>query len=199
MALNANALTTLAKAKSWLDIPTAETAEDTRIELLINAASQLIEKECQRVLIQQSYTEYFDGARTNRILLPQWPAQKPSEVNIDASWVFGADTALASTDYEIQRNGELVLKDRYFPRGDRNIKVTYIAGYSPIPPDLEMACLMLTEYYYQIRSDRRNGIKSKSKNGENISFTESIPEPIRKLLENYIRLDFVGHPEQTSA
>lgn len=62
-----------------------------------------------------------------------------------------------------QRRGTLSGFDRaaVWPIGDGNIKVTYTAGYSTIPGDLEAACNMLAA---QIRSAREQGRPMQSEN-----------------------------------
>lgn len=37
-----------------------------------------------------------------------------------------------------------------WPEGDVNIKITYNAGYSTIPTNLELACNLLVEFYYKL-------------------------------------------------
>jgi hypothetical protein len=190
MTLNANALTTLATAKDFLEIAVSNTSQDTRIERFINAASAMIEQYCSRRFKVQTFIEVHDGRSSQSILLHNWPAQKPSEVNIDPSWAFGPSTALAVDTFTVMDNGWLTLRSSIFPRGVQNIKITYQAGYSTVPADLEEIALMLVEYLYQHRNDRRSGIKSKSKSGENIAYMETIPPNITSLLGPYIRTDF---------
>lgn len=190
MALNANALTSLSAAKDFLEIPVADTSQDTRLERFINAASSMIENYCSRKFKSQTFTEYHDGRQSNAVLLQQYPAQKPSIVAIDGTWNYGTETQLASSDFDVLENGWLMLRGSTFPRGIRNVKVVYVAGYSTIPSDLEESCLMLVEYLYSHRNDRRSGIKGKSKNGENISYMETIPPNITTMLGPYIRTDF---------
>lgn len=190
MTLNANALTTLAAAKDFLEIPTADTSQDAKVERFINAASSAIENYCSRKFKSQTFTEYHDGRQSNSILLQQYPATKPTVVAIDGTWAFDSTSELNSNDYDVLENGWLTLRSSVFPRGNRNIKVTYVAGYSTIPSDVSEACLMLVEYFYMHRNDRRSGVKSKSKNGENISYMETIPANITMLLSPYIRTDF---------
>lgn len=190
MPLNSNALTTLAEAKSFLDIPTANTSADARIERFINAASDWIENYIARKIKSQTITEYHDGRLSNALLLRQWPAQKPTEVNIDGTWQFAAATKLAADEYDVNDEGWLMLRSSVFPRGTRNIKIVYVGGYSAVPSALEEACLMLVEYFYMHRNDRRSGVRSKSKNGENISYMDSIPGNITSMLDNYRRVEF---------
>jgi uncharacterized phiE125 gp8 family phage protein len=190
MPLNSNALTSLSAAKDYLEIPSANTAQDARIERFINAASQLIEKFTSRKLKAQSYTEHHDGRRSNALLLREWPAQKPSVVCIDSTWAFNSADNLDPSEYDVIDDGWLMLRSGTFPRGTRNVRITYTAGFATVPADLEEACLMLVEYLYMHRNDRRTGILAKSKNGENTRYSETIPTNIKELLWQYVRMDF---------
>jgi hypothetical protein len=191
MALNANALVSLATTKDHMEIPSANTSQDIRLERLINTASTMIENQCSRKLKQTTVTEYQDGRGSDRILLREYPASKPSALYIDNDWAWGADTLIDSTSYDILNDSEVILASGlYFRSGRRNIKITYQAGFSTIPDDLVQAALMLVEYMYAATNDRRIGVSSKSKNGEQVYFKDGIPQFVLAMLEPYERCDF---------
>lgn len=187
MPLNPNALISLAEAKSHLNIPVADTSQDTRVEDFIDAASQHIETATQRIIYQKTHTHYFDGKNQSRILLREYPASKPTSVNVDYCWTFGPDTEIASTMFD-QDNDIFVIHKNVFPLGNRNVKITYVAGYSPIPDDLKQACKMLVELFYSSRNDKRLGVESKSKAGETLSFEmKELPVALSNLIIPYSR------------
>ena len=98
------ALATLADCKSQLDINPSNTAQDARLTLYINAASQAIETYCGRQFsLNAARTEFHDGDASNVIVSHHWPINSISEVWIDTDRLF-VDTAkqLASTDYTQQ-------------------------------------------------------------------------------------------------
>lgn len=195
MALKSNALISLAVAKDYLDIQVSDTTQDTRVERLINMASQFISEYCDRNFITGSYVDYQDGRKSNQILLRQWPATKPTDLRVDSSWAFGTDTIIDPAEYDIVEDMFVVLRNTFFPNGYRNIKVTYTAGYGTIggnnlPSDIQEACLELVALYQNKRTDRRIGVQSKSKQGENITYIEDVPEDILSLLQNYKRYEF---------
>jgi len=190
VSLNTNALTTLEAAKDYLDIPPGDTEQDDRVKRMINSASQRFEKITNRKLKLQSITEYQDGRANNKLVLRQWPAQKPTVVCLDPSWVYDSSNDIPTTEYNVEQDQVLVRRTGYFPKGVRNIKIVYQAGYTDVPSDLEEACLMMVQWLDSMRTDRRVGTKSKSKNGENISFTEDVPAHIMSFLEPYVRIEF---------
>jgi hypothetical protein len=202
MALNANALTLLATAKDHLDILVSDTSQNTRIERMINTASQFIARYCRRTLVTATHTEYIDGRGGNRIMLKEWPitggpaagGTKPA-VYIDSDSVFGAGTEVDTGSYYVA-NGITLIRvgegGMIWPKGYRNIKVIYTAGYGvagTMPSDLEQACLDYVMWLFDMRNDRRIGRATKSKSGETVSFVNNLPEHIAEILEPYVKYE----------
>lgn len=196
MALNSNALATVASVKTHLDINNADVSQDAKIELYINTASERIERYLDRKLIYQQHTERQDGRGSDRIMLKHYPAQKPTQLFDDPSWDFL--TQIDAADYAIEDAGVVVLRRMRFQRSNLNVKVVYNAGYKSIvapvagpdlPADLQHACILLVEWMYQMRADRRLGVKGKAKNQENITFSQGMPPEVIELLEPHRRID----------
>lgn len=192
MTLNANALTSLANVKVQLGI--SVTTEDAFLERLINVASQQIERHCNRKFKSTAYTESFDGPMGNQIVLPQYPVTAIAGVWVDSTRVFASESQLDATDIsdadqDLSR-GLLRRVTGLFPKGVRNIKVTFTAGYSSIEaqaPDLEYACILLVEMAYRSRSDRRIGRRSISRGEESVSYLTEWPIEVIGLLDAYRR------------
>lgn len=198
MALNTNALVSLATAKTHLGIPALDTTQDARIEMLINTASQLIADYTDRVLVYSSYDVRRDGRRADRLVLPEWPVVAITAVYDDPAWDFSTQTLIDVTEYGVEEESVLVLKNgRKFQRANRNVKVEYTAGYQlitggpglPIPSTLSYACLMVVDWLDLIKSDRRLGVTSKGKNGESISFSDQLPPQITAMLADFVRAE----------
>lgn len=198
MSLASNALCTLAQAKAYLDIASADTSQDAKLELLINASSSMIENYLDRKLVYQQYVEYHDGRNSDRLLLKEWPAIKPTEIVLDQTWSYGSSNVVPSDNYQLESEIMVVLKGYKFPRGNRNIKVTYYAGYqSPVtlgsgpvmPGELVQACIMLVAWQYQLRADRRLGVASKGKQGESVSYVKGLPAEIAIMLDLHFRIE----------
>lgn len=185
MALRANALTTLDACKIQLDIPTSNTAQDALLERYINSASQQIERYCDRSFISESKTEFYDGTRSNELLLRRSPVSAVSLVAVDSERTFGSDTVLVASTYAVVGDVALRRHSGTWGKGSQNIKVTYTAGYSTIPADLEDACILLVEHRYRMRGDRRLGRSSQGKQGESISYIADWPQEVLSILENY--------------
>ena len=205
MPLNANALVLRATASTFLGITDGDNPTvDAETERLINTASEIIAKRTKRILYTLTHTQYLDGSRTNRILLKQWPitggpalgATKP-EVFIDGKSEFAASTAVDTDEYYVDEDVALVIVKGSFPKGTRNIKVVYEAGYgtavgADIPSDLENICLEFVQYLNQKHHDRRLGLESKGKSGESVTYELGVPAYIDAMLEPYKRHDFAA-------
>jgi len=203
MALNDNALTARATASTFLGITDgADAVVDAETERLVNTASEMIAKRTNRVLYKKTHTEYWDGSRTNRILLSEWPitggpaagATKP-EISIDSKSLFASGTEIDTDEYYVDRDIAIVMINLSFPKGTRNVKVIWEAGLGnhasdDFPSDLQNACLELVQFLLNKKHDRRIGIQTKGKLNENISYELGIPKYIDELLLPYIRLDF---------
>jgi hypothetical protein len=198
MALSPYALTTLAAAKEQLGIPTGNTSFDALVTRFINEATGKIETFCDRKLKQRTgIVEYQDGFANNRLLLDQWPAQKPTELWIDNSGLF-TDTAkkLDTSEYalDLSARGEgigVVLPSKcFFPRGTRNIKVVYDAGFITIPDELEGACLWTVSFLYDMRDSKSIGVETRGKNQENINYREDLPKYVQDTLLAYKRAEW---------
>lgn len=186
--LNANALTTLARTKEELDIPTANTDFDDQIIQYINAVSDVIEKTTNRSFQSTTYTHRFTGRGINWIVAKEFPITSITDVWVDQTYAFA--TPLAATDYFIQDEAFFVrlTEGVFWPGGaPLAIKVEYTAGYTTIPDGLQQACIEWVRLVYLSQSDRRIGRTSKSKQGETLSFENDIPVMVKSLIAPYRR------------
>lgn len=192
MALRLNALTTLSQAKAQLGIPASETSLDARVELLINVASQHIETWTGRKLKSQAHTQFFDGRRQNCLVPAEYPVTAVAELRVDQSHEF-ADPSTVWDNYVVTDDGMTVtLLDCYLPQGYHNVKLSYTAGYTEIPADLEYGCLLLVEWLYRFKNAGDIGRTSKNKGDESVGILQQIPEVILEHLKPYKRLEVPG-------
>lgn len=191
MALNANALVTLALAKSFLKIPTSETSKDALVEFFINAASDYIETETDRKLKSQAITEYQHGRYTNLILLKQYPVTAISGLYFDSTGKYtGSEDTIDPVNYGIgDDSNSVVYFPGYFPRGYNNIKVTYTAGFSAVPSDLQNATLWLVSFYYRMQDNGDIGRTSKGKGDESIQILQEAPQEVKNAILRYRRTE----------
>ena len=74
------ALCTLPTVKALMGIATSD--DDARLGILIGAASDAIERDCDRLLAARNISEWRDGTGTPDIILPEWPLNSVSRVTI---------------------------------------------------------------------------------------------------------------------
>lgn len=187
-------LITLAVAKDALDIPTLNTNEDTRIQGFVDAASAYIQAQCNRTFAQATYTHYFDGNDTRYLLLYEFPISAITLINIDDTWAFAGGTDLpASGDYRIHNSVLAVRRCGLFQyTSAQAVKVTYTAGYTTIPSDIQQATLEMVLWLYFTRNDRRKGLTAKSKLGENVAYTDGVPVQIDALIAHHKRDTYIA-------
>jgi uncharacterized phiE125 gp8 family phage protein len=143
MPLAPNALTSLEAVKSYLKIDASDTIDDNRLEDLINACSAAIENYCGRRFKEQTYNdEEYDGTGRKHILLQQYPVTSINSVSID-------EVILDPSEYKVRKSNGMLMKNHCWPAGDLNITITYTAGLSEIPADLELACRHFVMSYYK--------------------------------------------------
>lgn len=195
MSLDSNALTTLTEVKDYLGL-SASTDHDTKLEMLINAASRMVASFCGREFVSQAYAgEFYDGTGTPELVLNQRPVISVTSIYEDSDREFESDDLLvAEDDYVVDLMAGVVTRtttsllldeessDAVWTNGFQTIKVTYVAGYATVPFDVQQACVELTAHYFNNRG--RLGLNSMSLGGLSISFgQEGIPKYIQTVLE----------------
>lgn len=185
------ALTTLANARSQLQIPTGRTENDSKIERLINAASQFLGEYCDRRFISQTYTEYFHGRRQNYVMPKQWPVTSVTSLKISLDRDWSDPSALVDpSEYDIADDGTTILYDGHFPRGHKSVQLVSVCGYATVPYDLEQACLQMVEWWYRHNERQDIGRTSSSKEGESVSVLSEVPNHILRIANFYKRIEF---------
>lgn len=188
MALNANALCTLADLKAQLGI--TGSTEDARLEMYINAASQFVERFTGRKLAAQDLTEYHSGRDSNYLIPKEYPIRSITEIRTsqDRDWLL-ASSLRDPSSYRIADDGYAIQLDLNLPTGHVNTRLTYNAGYSPLPSDLVLAGIWISEWYYKMRSRGDMGRTSVSKGDESVGILQQLPPMIQEILQAYKRVE----------
>lgn len=192
MPLNANALVSVAQAKSELSIPTLDTSQDVKLEEYINAASDFVENVTGRKIKDTAHTQYFDPTCTAFLLLREYPVTGTPVVHIDDEWAFGGATQVTPGTFKIDREVGLARqRGTWNARNPQSVKVVYNAGHSTVPVDLQQAALLLVTLLYRTRGDRRLGVEQKSKMSDSASFQTDVPQSILMLIEPHKRANYI--------
>jgi len=164
-------ITTLDNLKTHLDI--TDTSEDVLLTQLLNEIEAVIFSYTGRPsFASASATEYYDGTGREVLILDRTPVtavtslyvdgdgyygQGSSPFESDTAWTQGTDFAIRRVD-ESEENAGILLAlgsidfqaPATWPVGRGNIKVTYTAGYTAIPKDLELAAHLLAGQVYKM-------------------------------------------------
>lgn len=161
-----NALTTKSRVKDRLKI--TETGFDTLFDNLIASVTARMETMCGRQFTLATYTnELHDGSdlygSPRTILIPKnapignvASVQYNSGTNSTPSW-----TTLDADFYDVDADTGLIHLNTTLPRGKRNIRITYTAGWDGF-------AVGLTSYW------NFNVVPTGAVNGSNLTFT--LPE-----------------------
>jgi hypothetical protein len=171
-------LTTLAKARRQLFGNDPAIEADEILAALITSSSAWVEREVGGDLMLALVTETRDGNGTTRLLLnrshswrPGRPVTTVSSLKIDGS-VIPARPAVTTTDtnpsgYVI--DGDAIdLVGYCFTSGTANVVVTYMAGYTDTPTDIEQAVLEHIALRYRDRG--HIGQDAASTAGESVNY-----------------------------
>ena len=156
-------LTTLSGVNAYKGWTTGEnTARDTQITAMIDGISARFETYCDRKFNSATYTQYYNGEGGRHLYLDQYPITSIANIWSDASWVWGSGTLVSGTKYRIVQNGQGVVFYDTITKGEQNIKITYTAGYTAIPADLQEACNEETADAWKDSTKSTGAVKSKT-------------------------------------
>ena len=165
MALDDNALTTVATLRQWLtQDATADSSgrlADAALEGLIGRATAAIEGYCERALIAPATAETYtlNGSGGQRLILPEWPLLELTSLTIDDQAI-PERASLADAGYTVSAaEACLELTGYAFTRGVGNVVAVARCGYDPALAetsrrhrqavrDLEQACLHLCAAWF---------------------------------------------------
>ena len=141
-------LVTLAQAQAWLGV----TSDPLGIAAaLISSCSTQIQNWIGYQLVQTTYTRTFNGLGGPTMLLPDRPVVSVSSVTVDG---ISIPQATASTTPGFLNDDKFCFITKggkwsngqfsadQFMRGFQNVTITYTAGYTTIPVDIQQACLL---------------------------------------------------------
>ena len=175
MSLSANALITLAEAKSFLGLGNISTG-DAILETVIEGVSASFSSYADADFKSATYTSAkFDGNGKTYFYLPHFPVTTFTSLYED-------DTLLVKdTDYWVDTDYGIVYRIRSlwpeigntarWTTSRQGITVTYVAGYAAVPSDVKYACLNEVGRAYEMVDKHMFGETSRSVEGVSISLS----------------------------
>ncbi len=178
------ALTTIAKVKAYLDV--SASTWDTVLASLQLGAEKLINQRCGDIE-SATYTEYYDGFGRGRLVLAHRAITSITTIHDDLGRDYAAASLIDSDNYTFYPDEGIVALDAgSFQDGVRNVRVVYVAGYSTVPDDVQLAVWKLVAYYWNHMRQGADGIVS-DRLGDYSAVYEKVgmPEDVLALLAPY--------------
>ena len=139
------------------------------LQLLIDAAGDAAERLCHREFGRKSRTEYYDGDNHQLVILEAFPIQALTTVvftdSLGETTTYGAATDPTAAEVFTYDANTGILRFlpgsnvTRFPRGVKNVAITYDAGFDPIPSDLQYAIIQMIEHLVS-QDESSLGLKS---------------------------------------
>ena len=154
---------TLDEYKTYKGITSSE--EDVYLTSTISAVNSAIENYIGYPIEAKDHVdEIYDGPGSNSLRLAQYPILSITSVQC-------YDETLEEVSFDDRNNGKsgywikdakegILWNNDVWPRGRGVIKITYRAGYDPVPEDLKQAAFEIVDYYRNIKG--KAGILSES-------------------------------------
>lgn len=179
-------LTTLANVKEYIGVTSGN--DDKLLTRMITALSAYVQSWLSRNFALQAYVETFNGLDNTRMILNNYPIVSVASVMINGVAVPAASLpALSGWTGYVWTSTQLALQGYTFSRGYSNVIVSYTAGFSVTPPDIEQAVIEVIALRYKERD--RIGFVSKSIGGETVTFSlKDLPASVQTLLLQYRRM-----------
>lgn len=199
-------LCSLAEVKDWLGIQPDNTDDDSVIQSLITSFSQFVLNKTgiSSFNCVQDFVDTYDGNGSYRIFTDNRPITNVSSVVV-GSYNIPQSTSVTTPGYFIERakksiafrsSGQLLMPPQsiypyLFTPGVGNVVISYSAGYSRVPTDLQEACYKAVAIYYR----RKDWIDYDSKSlsaGAGVSGTIryrswNLPPEINSVIDFYSR------------
>lgn len=185
------ALTTIAKIKT-LYAPALGTEQDSELTAALGYADAWLKRRTNRPMESASYTEYFSGRGQETLALRpgRQPVLHDSTTPVTAT-ENGSSLTLA-TGYNTSAHAILegVNEDRqcllhsnqsHFTSGVQNIAVTYTAGWSTIPVDVEWLASLLAWHIFSTKAWQ--GKASATAGRGSVSWEKDLPQMALDLIE----------------
>lgn len=188
MSLDSGCWSTLNRIKLHLHVGLSDTTKDSFLEQLLNGGYKILEDYIGYPLLQATYTEYYDGDDSSKLILRQRPLVSVTSIYVDSFRVFDAQYLADSGDYYVDTYLGIVEFFKHdgngpgwFYIGIKNVKVTYVAGYVTISNNFAE---ILDEYVaYLFNRSGTEGFQAQSMGSKSETYEErwggAIPDYIK--------------------
>jgi uncharacterized phiE125 gp8 family phage protein len=177
------ALAQLTDLKTYIGV--TGSADDSLLSRLLESESTFFEAQCGRTFVTASYTEVRSGHGRTTMVPREDPIVSVTSVAVDGQTIPSA----SSYDAEGWRvfEGAIHLNGHAFTRGTGNVTLVYVAGFDPVPADVQQAVIELAALKYR---DRRHiGKGAESMGGMSVTYLPSlVPASVQAVIDAYRRI-----------
>ena len=171
--------------------------DDDRLAIIVPQVSDLVKKYCGISFIDFYSTDKvetfsIDDNYTTTIIVSESPLVTVDSVQERASYS-GSYETLTTTDYEyyVDTESDAIIRTNKegnpipFKRGVGAVKVTYTAGYSSTPADLQIAVIDLINYYFKDEHKTRRTLQGATMENAPSGDGRGFPDHIKRVLDMY--------------
>lgn len=199
--------------KPYIQFPSGQLDQDNTLQLLVDSACWWVQDYLGRPVAPTTFYERFDGWTSwqgSYIVLPYYPVLQI--IQLTEWWgnsgphllaeqtpsnQFGTGPSYGDADvYQLEPATGIVrrtfpglVQKPFFP-GSRNIEISWVAGYSPTPPEVKFATLELAGYWYRSSFEAPRMAAPRMGYGNEDTHNDlwpAIPNRVTALLEPYMQ------------
>ena len=187
----------LTEAKEWLRFTGVSTTYDPNLQRIIDMACTQIQTHIGRPVAPLTFIERHDGWSGEYIMLRQSPflslnychewQSSGGLINLPESTPANPVDGI-QIDYStarLMRTFAGYSWPRPFFPGSRNIEISYVAGFNPIPPDIWMATIELIAHWWNQTQVGRGSARGQQESDATDGLWQGMPNRIVNLINPY--------------
>ena len=195
-------LTTLAKLKEHIGIPSSNTDKDSLLASIITGVSSFIEEHTHRKFAVTEYTEIIDGGNFDEIFLKQYPIREVLTLTINSAPI-DLDSGEEDGTIIITKESGAIYKASGFGSGRKAVKIVYTAGYNDpsdeeesgdsvssdyedLPVAIQTAATRLAARVYERRT--AEGVSSTSAGSFSVQYKDAVDSDVSGVLDSYKKI-----------
>ena len=176
----------------------SSTTYDTQLSILIPQASSFIKTYCGNSFNEYTSTdkvEWFNGRGNTTYFVQEWPLVSVTTLEISTDGGTTVEALTEGTDFYVNLEDDCIVSasSSFSPYGPavNSAKLTYIAGYTTLPPELQLAAIELVDHYRQEDFTPKKSLSGTSTDNSGptqYGFANMLPKHIKRVLDLYRRL-----------
>lgn len=188
--------------KPYLEFTSSNVKYDPQLQNITEMACTWVQNYINKAVAPTTFTRFFDGNQGYQgsyLMLPYYPVLQV--VSVVEWWGNSGPHTLNEQTPSNQGDGEMyninrqtgvitrvfsgMIEKPWFP-GARNVQITWVAGYNPVPKDIREATLELINYFYRNTQEAARMVGPNADQYDQWQQAPgSIPQHVYTLLQKY--------------